>query len=383
MPPTTPRSWTTSEHLSELERRATAAQEAVEQAAVERAHWILQHAYAALREQFPAATSAVVDTGLRRTLSAWIVSVNAGADPLWTAAEAASATDAPNATDEAVEDVSWQIDNALQYHPPKTLPGWSPKSAEPGHYVLDLTAVPTVPAQDQQDSLPTGISRVVQETVDSWPWQVALAAREYCRGLVEARYLPLDESAEREAVPAALAPTVAPAYRAEYATLTASHWTEGIAYVHGLAMGAIEVWETGEGYGPADSLDHIVPIFQSSLARNGVRLREVSEAFGGDVRLVALAVADPFGAAPAAEPAGRLPNLYERLGLPQNRAVKPPEVDAVYRARVRSLRPDLDPTASARQHAAARDDFAQVAEAYKVLSDPVARARYDRENTPF
>ncbi|SFQ31804.1 J domain-containing protein [Amycolatopsis rubida] len=371
--------------LTALERRVLAAQEAIEQADTEHAHWVLQHAYATLREQFPTATSAVVDTGLRRTLSAWTVSVNASADPLWTAAEAASAIATPNEIDEVVEGASWQIDTALQYYPPETLPGWSPKADEPGRYVLDLTAVPTVPDQDRQDSLPAGISRAVQETVDSWPWQVALAAREYCRGLVEARYLPLEETAEHDEVRAVLARTVAPADRAEFATLTAAHWEEGINYVHGLALGAVEVWETSEGYGPTYSLDHIVPIFQCSLARNGVSLREVSEAFGGDVRLVALAVADPSGrrAAPAEEPVRPLPKFYQRLGLPQNIVVTRSDIDAAYRARVRALRPDLVPTVCAAQRTAEKDDFAQVAEAYKVLSDPDARARYDREISPF
>jgi hypothetical protein len=66
-----------------------------------------------------------------------------------------------------------------------------------------------------------------------------------------------------------------------------------------------------------------------------------------------------------------LGDLYEELGVARDASRD--EIAAAYRARAKELHPDTRPV-----DADAADRFARVGTAYRVLSDPEERARYDR-----
>jgi hypothetical protein len=66
-----------------------------------------------------------------------------------------------------------------------------------------------------------------------------------------------------------------------------------------------------------------------------------------------------------------LGDLYEELGVAHDATRD--EIAAAYRARAKALHPDTRPV-----DADAAERFARVGVAYRVLSDPVERARYDR-----
>jgi hypothetical protein len=75
-----------------------------------------------------------------------------------------------------------------------------------------------------------------------------------------------------------------------------------------------------------------------------------------------------MGAVALRQPLG---DLYEELGVARDATRE--EIAAAYRARAKALHPDTRPA-----HADAADRFARVGAAYRVLSDPDERARYDR-----
>ena len=81
-----------------------------------------------------------------------------------------------------------------------------------------------------------------------------------------------------------------------------------------------------------------------------------------------------MGAVALRQPLG---DLYEELGV--DRDASRDEITAAYRARAKELHPDAHPG-----DADAADRFTRVGSAYRVLSDPVERARYDasRATTP-
>ena len=70
-----------------------------------------------------------------------------------------------------------------------------------------------------------------------------------------------------------------------------------------------------------------------------------------------------------------LGDLYEELGVA--RGASGDEITTAYRARAKELHPDARPG-----DRGAADRFTRVGEAYRVLSDPVARARYDALRAP-
>jgi len=70
-----------------------------------------------------------------------------------------------------------------------------------------------------------------------------------------------------------------------------------------------------------------------------------------------------------------LGDLYAELGVAGG--ASPEEITTAYRARMKELHPDTRPA-----DAAAAERFHRVTAAYRVLSDPVARARYDAQPRP-
>lgn len=66
-----------------------------------------------------------------------------------------------------------------------------------------------------------------------------------------------------------------------------------------------------------------------------------------------------------------VPDYYARLGLPPK--AEEAEIKSKYRALVRKYHPDTNPAPSA------QEAFRAIQEAYDLLSDPAARARYHRE----
>ncbi|OEL37991.1 hypothetical protein BAE44_0000991 [Dichanthelium oligosanthes] len=81
----------------------------------------------------------------------------------------------------------------------------------------------------------------------------------------------------------------------------------------------------------------------------------------------------PLAAPPALAAAG---SLYEALRV--GRAATQVEIKAAYRAMAKRLHPD----ASRASGAAAAGAFLEIRSAYETLSDPDARARYDRSLAP-
>ena len=70
-----------------------------------------------------------------------------------------------------------------------------------------------------------------------------------------------------------------------------------------------------------------------------------------------------------------LGDLYEALGVARDASRV--EITAAYRARAKELHPDARP-----EDAGASERFRRIGAAYRVLSDPVERARYDASLVP-
>jgi hypothetical protein len=68
-------------------------------------------------------------------------------------------------------------------------------------------------------------------------------------------------------------------------------------------------------------------------------------------------------------------DLYDRLGV--DPSASPEEVTVAFRARAKRLHPDLHPG-----DAQVAERFKALTHAYNVLTDPVARATYDRRRVP-
>jgi DnaJ domain len=68
-------------------------------------------------------------------------------------------------------------------------------------------------------------------------------------------------------------------------------------------------------------------------------------------------------------------DLYERLGIEPSASLE--QVTAAFRARAKRLHPDLHPG-----DPAIAEQFKALTHAYNVLTDPVARATYDRRRLP-
>ncbi|CAD6339495.1 unnamed protein product [Miscanthus lutarioriparius] len=86
-----------------------------------------------------------------------------------------------------------------------------------------------------------------------------------------------------------------------------------------------------------------------------------------------MAGAVPLATAPALAAAG---SLYEALRV--GRAATQVEIKGAYRAMVKRLHPDTSRSSSSRTAAA----FLEIQRAYETLSDPDARAQYDRSLGP-
>ncbi|KAF7095623.1 hypothetical protein CFC21_097741 [Triticum aestivum] len=105
------------------------------------------------------------------------------------------------------------------------------------------------------------------------------------------------------------------------------------------------------------------PVMQSSAARPALAGFRQAAACSSSRRSVRCAVA-----VASAAPAGRC-TLYEVLGL--RAGATGGEIKAAYRRLARERHPDVA--------GAAGDDFIRLHDAYATLSDPDARARYDRD----
>ncbi|CAN6164203.1 unnamed protein product [Urochloa humidicola] len=88
---------------------------------------------------------------------------------------------------------------------------------------------------------------------------------------------------------------------------------------------------------------------------------------------VPLATAAPPALAGAAAAAG---SLYEALRV--GRAATPVEIKAAYRTMAKRLHPDVAASRAPGALAPAPAAFLEIRRAYETLSDPDARARYDR-----
>ncbi|CAL5038164.1 unnamed protein product [Urochloa decumbens] len=86
-----------------------------------------------------------------------------------------------------------------------------------------------------------------------------------------------------------------------------------------------------------------------------------------------MAGAVPLAALPPALAGAAAGSLYEALRV--GRAATPVEIKAAYRAMAKRLHPDV---ASRTSGAPAPAAFLEIRRAYETLSDPDARARYDR-----
>ncbi|ATY17134.1 hypothetical protein CU254_41905 (plasmid) [Amycolatopsis sp. AA4] len=286
------------ESVAVLGERALLAHGAVRRAVEEYVHWTLQHAYALLRAEFPAATSLLVEAIDGSDGACRVLRVRAGEADLWRSEDRTGRDDADN----MVLDLGVLFEDAVRHQLPHRLPGWSTQDRKAGFYVADLTALPpalnTSCDHGPASEVAPGIRGLLAETSEGWSQETRRAVQEYSRGLVEGRYRPLDSIAKWATVPEQLGHPVPQEGFLGYGDggeLGVEDWRSGITVVHSLAAGVVKCWGTPESYGTPDDLRARVRFGQASLRAHGVSLREVSLAFDGDVRLAA-AVLHPFAA---------------------------------------------------------------------------------------
>ncbi|ATY17132.1 hypothetical protein CU254_41895 (plasmid) [Amycolatopsis sp. AA4] len=279
------------EPADELDRRSDLALDAVEHAIKEHVHWTLQHAYALLRAEFPTATSLLAEAVDGSEGTCLVLRVRAGEDDLWRRNASTGRADADGAVARAGE----VFEEVLRHRAPDLLPGWTREDRVSVHYVADMTVLPPALSLRGEDSVtsrvPPGIHGLLTTTVDGWTPQARRAVREYSRGLVEGRYRPLESIADWHTVPAILGLPIPGngffGFGDRPGEIGADTWRSAIASVHGLAAGMVKLLGGGEMYGVADDLRMHVKFWPLALAKRGLTLRQVADAFGGDVRLAA------------------------------------------------------------------------------------------------
>ncbi|SFQ31703.1 hypothetical protein [Amycolatopsis rubida] len=217
--------------------------------------------------------------------------MRAGEDDLWHCDASTGRDDADGAVARAGE----VFEEVLRHRAPDLLPGWTRECRTSARYVADLTVLPPALSLRGEDSVtarvPAGIHGLLTATSAGWTPRARRAVYEYSRGLVEGRYRPLESIADWHTVPAMLGLPVtangSSGFGDRPGEIGVETWRSAIASVHGLAAGAVKLLGGGEMYGVSDDLRMHVQFWPSALAERGLSLRQVADAFGGDVRLAA------------------------------------------------------------------------------------------------
>ncbi|WP_158886172.1 hypothetical protein [Amycolatopsis anabasis] len=306
--------YTSTVPLLDVAQRAAVAYDNVLNAAREHAHWGLQHSYAVIRDRFPTAVRLVVDDSERPENVCRITGIHDDGriGELW---HADFARDHP---EEVIEEASELLERVLQHRPAFLLPGWEETRRDSGVFDVDMTAVPAALDLNRVAVIPATIPALLREVLTYWHREVALAAREYARGLVEGRYRPLTSLTHWHQVPAVLGYAVPHGRQALVGPggieMSAVAWKTGIGVPHGLADGVLEQVENQRRLGVTRPFRQRIPVSQDALDRHDITLGELATAFDGDVRAAAVAVlraedmwADPADARSTNDRSGAVP----------------------------------------------------------------------------